>query len=145
MRIAFGCDHGGLALKKHLIEVAEKAGHEVTDRGTHSTEATDYPDVGHAVAEAVAAGEFDRGVLVCGTGVGMSMSANRHRGIRAVVCSDTFTARFSRLHNDANVLCVGERVLGPGLAEDILAVWIATQFEGHEDRHRRRVAKIEMP
>ncbi len=142
MKICVGADHGGFGLKAHLVELMKKLGHDVTDWGATSGEAVDYPDYAHRVADAVASRVFDRGLLVCGTGVGMSIAANRHAGVRAVVCSDTFTARFSRLHNDANVLCLGERVVGAGLAEDILRVWLTTEPEASE-RHARRVAKIE--
>ena len=137
-------DHGGFNLKNILVERLKKAGHEVTDIGTQSSESTDYPDYAHKVASAVAEGTAERGLLVCGSGVGMAIAANRHKGVRAVNCSDTFTARYSRMHNDANVLTLGERVVGPGLAADILDLWISTAFSKDESRHAARVAKIEL-
>jgi len=143
MKIVLGADHGGFILKNFLADSLRKAGHEVTDIGTESATAVDYPDYSHKVALGVLAGTYERGILVCGTGVGMSIAANRHHGVRAVNCTDTFTARFARLHNDANVLCLGERVLGPGLAEDIVRIWLETKFEKVE-RHEQRVAKIEL-
>lgn len=142
MRVAIGSDHGGFRLKEELTKLLTTAGHEVTDLGATSIESSDYPDFAHAVAARVGAGEVDRGVLVCGTGVGMSMAANRHRGVRAVVCSDVYTARMSRSHNDANVLCLGERVVGPGLAWEIVRAWLDEPADGG-DRHARRRAKIE--
>lgn len=142
-RIVVGSDHAGLTLKRVLVGVLEELGYEVADVGTHDDASTDYPDWAHRVAAAIASGEHDRGLLVCGTGVGMAMSANRHAGVRAAVCSDTFSARMTRAHNDANVLCLGERVVGVGLARDILEIFLSTDFEG--GRHARRVGKIEPP
>jgi len=144
MKIIAAADHGGFNLKNLLVERLKKAGHEVTDIGTQSAESTDYPDYAHKVATAVADGTAERGLLVCGSGVGMAIAANRHKGVRAVNCSDTFTARFSRMHNDANILTLGERVVGPGLAADILDLWISTPFSRDESRHATRVAKIEL-
>ena len=144
MKIAFGADHGGYRLKNELVELVRKAGHDVVDLGTTSAESTDYPDYAHQVASRVAAGEADRGILVCGSGVGMSIAANRHAKVRAVVCSDVYTARMSRSHNDANVLCLGERVVGPGLAAEIVSTWLREEPEANE-RHARRRAKIELP
>ncbi|KPK12914.1 MAG: ribose 5-phosphate isomerase [Myxococcales bacterium SG8_38] len=135
-----GSDHAGLALKRELAHVAEGLGYEVRDVGTHTTDSTDYPDYAHQVANAVAAGE-GVGLLVCGTGVGMSIAANRHSGVRAAACSDVYSAMMSRQHNDANVLCVGARVVGPGLAAEILKAFLGESFEG--GRHERRVRKIE--
>lgn len=128
-------------MKRELVRVLEERGLEVHDVGTHDESSSDYPDFAHAVATKVEKGEADLGVLVCGTGVGMSISANRHRGVRAVVCSECFSARMAREHNDANVLCVGQRVVGPGLAREILAAFLDAKFEG--GRHERRVGKIE--
>lgn len=142
MKIVFGADHGGFRLKGELLELVRKAGHEVTDLGTSSDASTDYPDYAHQVAEKVAAGAFERGILVCGSGVGMSMAANRHKGVRAVVCSDVYTARMSREHNDANVLCLGERVVGSGLAAEIALTWLAAAADPGP-RHVRRREKIE--
>ncbi len=139
--LVVGSDHAGLELKRALVSVAEDLGYEVRDVGTHTTDSTDYPDYAHAVADAVAAGE-GLGLLVCGTGIGMSISANRHPGVRAAACSDVYSARMSRQHNDANVLCVGGRVVGVGLAAQILEAFLGEQFEG--GRHERRVRKIEL-
>ncbi len=140
MRIAAGSDHAGLALKRLLVERLRAAGHEVDDLGTHDTASCDYPDYAEAVARAVAGGGYERGLLVCGTGQGMAMAANRVAGVRAAVCADTFSARATRSHNDANVLCLGERVVGPGLAGDIVDAFVESAFEG--GRHANRVAKI---
>src|SRR5262249_5821930 len=136
-------DHGGFHLKKQIAELLAKEGHDVEDLGTNSDASTDYPDFAHAVATRVADGKVTRGILVCGSGVGMSIAANRHAGVRAVVCSETYSARMSRAHNDANVLCLGERVVGPGLAWDIVSVWLREEPEASE-RHARRREKIEL-
>jgi len=137
-----GSDHAGLALKQELVAIAAELGFEVRDLGTHTSDSTDYPDYAHQVAGAVAARE-GIGLLVCGSGIGMSMVANRHRGVRAAVCTDVFSAHVAREHNDANVLCMGARVTGPGLAVDILKAFLAASFEG--GRHARRVDKFELP
>ena len=142
MKLIFAADHGGFALKAELVALARTLGHEVQDLGAHDASSVDYPDFAHRASEMVLAGEAERAVLVCGSGVGMSLAANRHLGIRAVVCSDVYTARMSRAHNDANVLCLGARVVGAGLASEILTVWLAGAFEG--GRHAGRVAKIEL-
>jgi len=141
LRVALGCDHAGLALKQHLKGVLLQQGVQVEDLGTHDESSCDYPDYAHAVASGVAEGRFDRGLLVCGTGLGMSYAANRHAGVRAALCTNEFLARMSRAHNDANVLCLGSRVTGVGVAEAILSAFISTPFDG--DRHTRRVGKIE--
>ncbi|KAB2967016.1 MAG: ribose 5-phosphate isomerase B [Thermoanaerobaculia bacterium] len=141
MRIAVGADHAGFELKEHLRAVLAQAGHEVDDLGTRSAESTDYPDWAHRVAEAVAGGAAERGLLVCGTGVGMAIAANRHRGVRAAACNDLYTARLARAHNDANLLALGARIVAPALAEAILAAFVETPFEG--GRHSRRVAKLD--
>ncbi|TFH27657.1 MAG: ribose 5-phosphate isomerase B [Myxococcales bacterium] len=135
-----GSDHAGLELKRELSGVAAELGYEVVDIGTHSADSTDYPDYAHQVASAVAAGE-GLGLLVCGTGLGMSMAANRHPGVRAAMCGDVFSASMSRQHNDANVLCIGARVVGAGLAAEIVKAFLTASFEG--GRHERRVHKIE--
>ena len=132
-------DHAGVGLKRKLAEVARELGYDVDDLGTHTDEATDYPDYAHRVAEAVSKGE-GLGLLVCGTGLGMSMAANRHQGVRAAACGDSLSASMARRHNDANVLCVGARIVGPALAEEILKAFLSATFEG--GRHERRVAKI---
>ncbi len=142
-RIVLASDHGGFELKRELAEGLSEGGYPVTDAGGHSTEASDYADFAHVAAAGVLRGEFDRAILVCGTGVGMAITANRHRGIRAVNCSDVFTARYSRSHNDANVLCLGGRVIGVGLAWEIVKVWLSTDFSG-DKRHLRRISKIEV-
>jgi ribose 5-phosphate isomerase B len=145
MRLLIASDHGGLRLKNELVEQLKKAGHEVEDLGTKTDARCDYPDFAHAVAKGIlAAGNgAARGILVCGTGVGMSIAANRHAGIRAVVCSDTYTAKLSRDHNDANILCIGERVVGSGLAWEIVSAWVA-EPASTDERHVNRRAKIEL-
>ncbi len=140
--IAVGSDHAGLNLKGAVVKALGERGYEVLDLGTDSAESVDYPDFAHAVAAKVVSGDAPLGVLICGSGIGMSLSANRHPGVRAVVCSDTFSARMARMHNDANVLCMGERVVGEGLALDILDAFLGASFEG--GRHARRVGKIEL-
>ena len=135
-----GSDHAGLELKRELSGVAAGLDYEVVDIGTHSADSTDYPDYAHQVAGAVARGE-GLGLLVCGTGLGMSMAANRHSGVRAALCGDVFSASMTRQHNDANLLCIGARVVGAGLAAEILKAFLNASFEG--GRHQRRVDKIE--
>ena len=137
MRIAVGCDHAGFRLKPVIIELLQAAGHEVLDQGTDGADSVDYPDFAAAVAKLVAAGEAELGVLICGTGLGMSMAANRVPGVRAAVVTDPWSATQSRAHNDCNVLCLGERVVGPGLARAIVQAWLDTPFEG--GRHQRRI------
>lgn len=143
MRIAIASDHGGFRLKSELVRELSKLSHETTDLGPSSSDSCDYPDFAHALARGILDGKFDRGVLVCGTGVGMSIAANRHAGVRAVVCSDVFTVKASRSHNDANVLCLGERVVGAGLALEILTAFLQ-EPASNDDRHTRRRAKIEL-
>ncbi len=140
MKIIAGSDHGGLSLKRVLVERMRGQGHEVVDAGTDSTASCDYPDYAFLVARAVAAGEAEFGLLVCGTGQGMAMAANRVPGVRAAVVSDSFTAHATREHNDANVLCLGERVVGAGLAAELLDTFLSARFEG--GRHAGRVAKM---
>ena len=140
MKVAVGCDHGGFHLKEAIKGLLEKQGIEYKDFGTYSTDSMDYPDVAKPLAEAVAAGEFDRGILTCGTGIGIGIAANKVKGVRAALCHDTFSAHACREHNDANILTMGERVIGPGLANDIVAIFMKTEFEG--GRHARRVEKI---
>lgn len=143
MRIAVGADHAGFELKQRLkLRLAER-GWEVFDCGTHGPESTDYPDWAAAVAARVAAGEAERGLLVCGTGVGMAIGANRRRGVRAVAAVDLYTARLARAHNDVNVLALGARIVAPPLAEALLDVFLDTPFEG--GRHARRVEKLDGP
>ena len=143
MRIIIASDHGGLRLKNELVGLLEKGGHTVEDIGTKTEASCDYPDFAHAVAKSVVSAKSERGILVCGTGVGMSVAANRHAGIRAVLCSDVYTAKLSRSHNDSNVLCIGERVLGSGLAWEIVSAWIS-EPASTDDRHVKRRAKIEV-
>lgn len=140
MKIAIGADHGGFNLKKDIVELLEELGHEYKDFGTHSAESIDYPDVAIPVAEAVAAGEFDRGILICGTGIGIGIAANKVKGIRAALVHDSFSAKATRQHNDSNIMTMGERVVGPGLALDLLETWLDTSFEG--GRHSNRVDKM---
>ncbi len=136
-----GSDHAGLELKRELASLATELGYDLRDVGTHTSDSTDYPDYAHQVASAVAAGE-GLGLLVCGTGIGMSMAANRHPGVRAALCGDVFSATMARQHNDANVLCIGARVVGGGLAGEILRAFLGASFEG--GRHERRVNKIDL-
>ena len=139
--VVVASDHAGLPLKRELVAALAEAGVRYEDLGTHDEASTDYPDYAHRVAEAISSGRHPLGLLVCGSGVGMSMAANRHSGIRAVVCSEPYSAAMARRHNDANVLCMGARVVGPGLAREILEAFLAQAFEG--GRHQRRVEKIE--
>jgi ribose 5-phosphate isomerase B len=140
--IVIASDHAGVALKSRIVKLVEGLGRGVRDLGPADDSSVDYPDFGHLVAEAVASGEAGLGILVCGTGIGMSMAANRHPGVRAALCQDSFTAAMARRHNDANVLCLGARVIGVGVAEQVVRVFLDTSFEGA--RHQRRVAKIEL-
>lgn len=138
--IAIGCDHGGFPLKEEICEHLKERGFEFRDFGSYNTEPVDYPDIAVPVCEAVVKGEADLAILICGTGIGMSMVANKVKGIRAACCSDTFSAEFTRRHNDANVLCMGGRVVGPGLAMEMVDRFLDNDFEG--GRHQRRVDKI---
>ena len=137
MKIAFGCDHKGFILKQAILDFLAKEGHEVKDFGTYSTDSCDYPVFGRLVGKAVASGEFELGVLVCGTGCGIGLAADRVKGIRAVCCSDPYTAQLSRNHNNANVLAMGSMVVGEGLAIKIVEAFITSDFDG--GRHLRRV------
>jgi ribose 5-phosphate isomerase B len=138
--VAIGCDHAAFALKDHLAQVLREAGHAVLDMGTHGAARVDYPDFAHAVCAAVEDGRAQRGVLICGSGVGMSIAANRHVGIRCALANETITARLSRAHNDANVLAMGARLIDAVAAREILRVFLATPFEG--GRHVGRLAKL---
>ncbi len=141
MKITIGSDHGAVALKEEMKKVLKDFAHiQVTDVGTFSTESVDYPDIAMKVCADVKCGKADRGIVLCGTGLGISMAANKIHGIRCALCNDVFSARMSREHNDANVLAMGGRVLGFGPAEEILRVWIAAEFTG--GRHARRVEKM---
>ncbi len=139
MRIAIGCDHRGLDVKKFILKLVSGLGHEVKDFGCYTSDPVDYPDIAKEVAEAVARGKFARGILICNTGLGMSMAANKIRGIRAALCCDVFMACRARQHNDANILCLGTE-LGTELVTDIVEAYLSTEFEG--GRHLRRVNKI---
>ena len=140
MRLAIGSDHAGLTYRRAILEHLKEAGHEVKDFGPDGSDSVDYPDYAAKVAVAVQSSEADLGILVCGTGIGMSMAANRVAGVRAAVCTKELTARMSRAHNDAQVLCLGERVIGLGSALSIVDAFLSSEFEG--GRHGRRVAKI---
>jgi ribose 5-phosphate isomerase B len=140
MRIAIGSDHAGYVLKEHLKELLDGEGHDVTDLGTSSEEPVDYPPICAAVGREVSAGRVDRGIVLGGSGQGEQIAANKVRGVRAALCNDLYTARYSRLHNDANVLSIGARVVGVGLADEIVRTWFSTDFEG--GRHEPRVEQI---
>lgn len=141
MRLAIGSDHAGYRLKTHLATFAEGLGHAVQDHGTGSDQPADYPAIAGSVCRGILEGHADRGILVCGSGVGMSMAANRYPGIRAVLGMDLYLARYSRLHNDANVLCLPGRLMAEGLAEEVVKTWLETPFEG--GRHQRRVDMLD--
>ena len=140
MRIAIGADHAGLPLKRHLVRVLQGLGHEVDDRGTHTEDAVDYPGICAQVGREVVAGRADRGIVLGGSGQGEQISANKVHGVRAALCNDLYTARMSREHNDANVLAMGGRIVAPGLADEIVTLWLSTEFEG--GRHQRRLDQI---
>lgn len=141
LKIAIGSDHGGYRLKERVTEYLRGQNIQFKDFGTFDEESCNYPDIAKQIATEVANETFDKGILVCGTGIGVSIAANKIKGIRAALCSDTFSAKASRAHNDANVLCLGQRVIGEGLALDIVDVWLKSEFEG--GRHKLRVDKIE--
>ena len=141
MKIAVACDHGGLNLKNALIAYLEKNGHEVKNFGTDTFDSCDYPDYAVLAAEAVASGECERGIVVCSSGIGVSIVANKVPGIRCAHCHDTYCAKYTRLHNDANMIAFGEKVVGAGLMEEIVNLFLTTEFEGGE-RHNRRIDKI---
>lgn len=138
--IAIGCDHGGFELKEHIIKHLEDKGVEFKDYGTYSEDSVDYPDYAKKVCNAITEGEADKGILICGTGIGISIAANKHKGIRAALCSDVYGAKMTRMHNDSNVICLGGRVTGRELAFMIIDTWLDTKFEG--GRHSMRIAKI---
>lgn len=140
MKIAIGSDHAGFAMKENLVAWLRETGREFEDFGTHSTESVDYPDFAERVAAAVASGNYERGILVCGTGIGMSISANKVPGVRAAQCSDPVAARLSRQHNDANILTMSGRLLGPEMGKEICRTWLEAEFEG--GRHAARLDKI---
>lgn len=138
--IAIGCDHGGFELKGHIMEHLKEKGIEFKDYGTYSEESVDYPDCAKPVCEAVQNGTAERGILICGTGIGISIAANKYKGIRAALCSDVYSAKMSKQHNNANIICLGGRVTGRELAFMIVDTWLETKFEG--GRHENRIAKI---
>jgi ribose 5-phosphate isomerase B len=142
MKYFIGTDHAGFEVKPFVIEYLQKKGIEVEDLGTYSTESVDYPDYAHKVAEAVKNNPGTMGILICGSGIGMSLAANKHKGIRAALCHDHYTASMARRHNDANILCFGARIVGKGEIESILEGWLNSEFEG--GRHQRRVEKIDI-
>jgi ribose 5-phosphate isomerase B len=141
MKIALGSDHAGYEVKQALAAALKEDGHEIVDCGCHSTDSVDYPDLAHAVAEEVAKGNVRRGILVCGTGIGMCMAANRHPGVRAANPFDAYTTEMSREHNDANVLCLGARVLKEAVPLELARLWLRVPFGG--ERHEKRVKKID--
>ena len=138
--IAIGCDHGGLALKNAILEHLRSRGIAYQDFGVTSPQSVDYPDIAYPVAKVVSCGECEKGILICGTGIGMSLAANKVAGIRAAVCSDHYSAKYTRLHNDANILCLGGRVIGPGVGLELVDLFLDTPFEG--GRHSARIDKI---
>ena len=141
MKFYIATDHAGVDLKDYTVELLRNKGHEVVDLGPYNKDRVDYPDFAHKVATSVLEDKGSQGVLICGSGIGMSMAANRHEGIRAALCHDAYTAQVARGHNDANILCFGERIVGRGVAESIIDAWLNSDFEG--GRHCARVEKIE--
>ena len=141
MKIAIACDHGGLNLKNAMKAYVEKLGHETVDFGTYTKDSCDYPDFAAAAAEAVASGECERGIVVCSSGIGVSIVANKVPGVRCAHCHDLYCAKYTRLHNDANMIAFGEKVVGEGMMQELVDTFLNTQFEGGE-RHERRIAKI---
>lgn len=140
MKIAIACDHGGFALKEQLLPYIIELGYEYKDFGCYSAESVDYPDIAFSAAEAVAKGEFEKGILICGTGIGVSICANKVNGIRCALCGDVLSAELTRKHNDSNMLAMGGRIIGIETAKAIVRTWLTTEFEG--GRHERRVQKI---
>lgn len=142
MKVAIASDHGGIGIRKEIINLLEEMGVEYEDLGCGSSCSVDYPDYAIPVAEKVANNQVDRGILICGTGIGMSIAANKVLGIRCALVHDLFTAKVTREHNDSNVLAMGERVIGPGVAREIARIWLTTEFQG--DRHAKRINKIKL-
>ncbi|MFC1769751.1 ribose 5-phosphate isomerase B [Nitrospirota bacterium] len=140
MKIAIGCDHAAYEMKDHILKFLTTGGHEVLNKGTDGPDSVDYPDFSKAVCDAVVSGEADRGILICGTGLGMSMAANKYPAIRAALCSEPVSAQLSRQHNDSNVLCMGARMIGTIMAENITSTWTDTKFDG--GRHMIRIGKF---
>lgn len=142
MLVAIGADHAGLEMKNEVVAVLKELGHQVSDYGTDTPQSVDYPDFGEKVSVAVAGGQAEKGILICGTGIGMSIVANKFRNIRAALCNDLFSAKMSRLHNDANILVMGGRIIGKDLAKEIVRTWMNTEFES--GRHLNRLKKISL-
>lgn len=142
MKIAIASDHGGFKLKEKIYKYLKDKGYDIVDLGVNSKESCDYPIYAKKVCRAILEDNFDRGILICGTGIGMSIAANRHKGIRAACTSDTYSAKMTRAHNDSNVLCFGERTIGEGLAKDIVDIWLETEFEG--SRHQKRIDMLDL-
>ncbi len=142
MKFFIATDHAGIELKNYVAELLKQKGHEIVDLGPYTTDRVDYPDYAHKLCISVLEDSQTQGILICGSGIGMSMAANRHKGIRAALCHDAYTATVARAHNDANVLCFGERIIGKGVTESILDAWIDRSFDG--GRHTARVIKIEL-
>ncbi|MEW9108340.1 ribose 5-phosphate isomerase B [Cytobacillus gottheilii] len=140
MKVAIASDHGGINIREEIKNLMDEMGIQYEDFGCECDTSVDYPDYALPVAEKVASGEFDRGILICGTGIGMSIAANKVKGIRCALVHDTFSAKATRAHNDSNMLAMGERVIGPGLAREIASIWLGTDFEG--GRHETRVGKV---
>jgi ribose 5-phosphate isomerase B len=140
MRVAIGCDHRGVQLKSRLVPMLQQAGHDVLDEGTFNSESVDYPDIACAVARRVSRGDVDRGILICGTGIGMAITANKLPKVRAATCHDEFEAEMCRRHNDVNVLCLSSHLVGERSVDNLVKIWLSTAFEG--GRHARRVEKI---
>lgn len=140
MKVILTADHAGMTIRKEVIDLLEEMNIQYEDAGCKGTDSVDYPDYALPAAERVASGEFDRGIFICGTGIGMSISANKVKGIRCALTHDVFSAKATRQHNDSNVLALGERVIGPGLAREIAKTWLKTEFDG--GRHAKRVDKI---
>ena len=140
MKISLGCDHGALSMKEHVKQYLTQMGHQVVDCGTYSTDSCDYADFAKAAAQLVASGDCDRGIVMCTTGIGISIAANKVRGIRCALCSEPYSAEMTRRHNDANMLAMGGALIGPNMADRIVDVFLGTEFEG--GRHARRVGKI---
>jgi ribose 5-phosphate isomerase B len=140
MKIAVGADHRGLTLKSRLVALLQQQGHDISDEGTHTSESVDYPDFAALVASKVASGDVQRGILICGTGIGMQIAANKYPHVRAAVCHDELEAEMSRRHNDTNVLCLPGHLVGERRVDQLVSTWMATEFEG--GRHARRIEKI---
>ena len=142
LKIVIGCDHAAIEMKKAVTDLLTDKGYSVTDVGTYTTDPCDYPDIAHALCEKIMSGECQRGFLICGTGIGMSVVANKHPGIRAACCSDPYSAELTRKHNDTNVLCFGARVIDEETALKLAEIFVQTDFECDSERHVRRVAKL---